>query len=251
MITLHRSLLVLLAAFLAAAYSTPSIAQEESQDDLRRLQKSATRATPIPRLPKRRTRKVSTPTMIRLTPMLSDATYQVVDFRTDMALFSAMVFVLLLIGLASTAWKPIMQGLEKRERGIADNIARAEKAAQDATSKVGRIRSQACGCGGRVAATCRRSSQRRRSGWTKVGGCGPGRSSSSTRPRGGRHRSRQAGGLDRIGRSIDRTRHVAGPAGRRSRGSCRGSPRTHTRHALETAQPELISSQLLRSPHVA
>ncbi len=67
---------------------------------------------------------------------MSDATYQVLDFRTDMAFFSAIVFLLLLVGLGSVAWKPIMQGLEKRERGIAENIARAEKAAAEATAKL-------------------------------------------------------------------------------------------------------------------
>lgn len=67
---------------------------------------------------------------------ISDATWELIDFRTDMALFSALVFLLLLAGLSAVAWKPIMQGLEKRERGIADNIARAEKAAADSTARL-------------------------------------------------------------------------------------------------------------------
>ncbi len=67
---------------------------------------------------------------------LSDPSFKVVDFRTDMAFFSAIVFLLLLFGLTAVAWKPIMAGLEKRERGIADNITRAEKAADDATAKL-------------------------------------------------------------------------------------------------------------------
>lgn len=67
---------------------------------------------------------------------VSDETYQVIDWRTDLALFSAVVFGLLVVVLSSAAWKPIMQGLEKRERGIAENIARAEKAAAEATRKL-------------------------------------------------------------------------------------------------------------------
>lgn len=67
---------------------------------------------------------------------VSDQTYKVIDWRTDLALFTAVVFGLLLVVLGSTAWTPIAQGLEKRERDIADNISRAEKAAAEATSKL-------------------------------------------------------------------------------------------------------------------
>jgi F-type H+-transporting ATPase subunit b len=139
MITLNRSRLLLLAAFLAAAYSTPSIAQEEPKESSAVAEIShESDANPASADGAHAEGDAESehhdndPNHANV----SDATYQVVDFRTDMALFSAVVFVLLLIGLASTAWKPIMQGLEKRERGISDNIARAEKAAQDATSKL-------------------------------------------------------------------------------------------------------------------
>ena len=67
---------------------------------------------------------------------MSDKTWGVVDFRTDMAFFSAIVFLLLLAGLSMTAWKPIMDGLEKREEGIATKIANAEQAEQDAAAKL-------------------------------------------------------------------------------------------------------------------
>lgn len=73
---------------------------------------------------------------------LSEPAFEVVDFRTDMAFFSAIVFLLLLAGLTAVAWKPIMEGLEKRERGIADNIARAEKAAHEAMSKLAEYESK-------------------------------------------------------------------------------------------------------------
>ncbi|QDV26882.1 F0F1 ATP synthase subunit B [Aureliella helgolandensis] len=67
---------------------------------------------------------------------VTDALYEVTDFRTDLAFFTAIVFLLLLAGLYSVAWKPIMQGLEKRERRIAGNIEQAEQAAQQATAKL-------------------------------------------------------------------------------------------------------------------
>ncbi|MEM7475063.1 MAG: F0F1 ATP synthase subunit B [Planctomycetota bacterium] len=68
---------------------------------------------------------------------MTDGTWEVVDFRTDMALFSAVVFLLLLAGLYGAAWKPIMEGLQKREESIAGNIAKAEQAAQNAEAKLG------------------------------------------------------------------------------------------------------------------
>lgn len=67
---------------------------------------------------------------------VGDATWGVVDFRTDMAFFSAIVFLLLLFGLMGTAWKPILEGLQKREDMIANNIANAEKASADAEAKL-------------------------------------------------------------------------------------------------------------------
>jgi F-type H+-transporting ATPase subunit b len=42
------------------------------------------------------------------------------------------VFLLLLVVLSKTAWKPILQGLKAREDGIRSNIAAAEKANADA-----------------------------------------------------------------------------------------------------------------------
>jgi F-type H+-transporting ATPase subunit b len=73
---------------------------------------------------------------------MRDETYKVVDFRTDMAFFSAIVFLVLLATLTTVAWKPIMQGLEKRERGIASNIANAQKASEDAMAKLAEYESK-------------------------------------------------------------------------------------------------------------
>ncbi|RMF39012.1 MAG: ATP synthase F0 subunit B [Planctomycetota bacterium] len=81
---------------------------------------------------------------------LSPQTWEVVDFRTDVALFTAVVFLLLLAGLWGAAWKPIMLGLEKRERRIADNIARAEKAAADAEARLAEYESKLAAAGQEV-----------------------------------------------------------------------------------------------------
>lgn len=54
------------------------------------------------------------------------------EFRGDLAIWSFAVFVLLAGLLAKFAWKPIMDGLEKREQGIADTIAATQRAHDDA-----------------------------------------------------------------------------------------------------------------------
>ncbi len=66
----------------------------------------------------------------------NDATYKAVDPREDIAIFTAIVFLLLLIGLYFAAWKPIMEGLEKREKTIAGNIQAAEVAKVQAEAKL-------------------------------------------------------------------------------------------------------------------
>ena len=52
--------------------------------------------------------------------------------RTDLALWSLAVFVLLMGLLGQFAWKPIMAGLDKREQGIESRIAETKKASEDA-----------------------------------------------------------------------------------------------------------------------
>jgi len=53
-------------------------------------------------------------------------------FQADLAFFTLVVFLVLLAVLWKFAWGPITAGLDKREQGIADNIARAEEAAEEA-----------------------------------------------------------------------------------------------------------------------
>lgn len=58
------------------------------------------------------------------------------EWRGDSAIFSLIVFLLLLAVLAAFAWKPISQGLEKREASIATMISDAQKASESATAKL-------------------------------------------------------------------------------------------------------------------
>jgi F-type H+-transporting ATPase subunit b len=53
-------------------------------------------------------------------------------FQTDLAVWSFAVFLALLAILTKFAWKPIMQGLEKREDGIARQIAETKASNEEA-----------------------------------------------------------------------------------------------------------------------
>lgn len=66
----------------------------------------------------------------------NDATYNAVDFREDINIFTGVVFLLLLTGLYFAAWKPIQEGLEKREKSIAGNIEAAKLANETAQAKL-------------------------------------------------------------------------------------------------------------------
>jgi F-type H+-transporting ATPase subunit b len=54
------------------------------------------------------------------------------EWKTDLALWTGVVFLLLATILWKFAWKPIAEGLDKRERNVADQIAQAEAANQQA-----------------------------------------------------------------------------------------------------------------------
>jgi F-type H+-transporting ATPase subunit b len=58
------------------------------------------------------------------------------DIRFDMAIYSAVVFFLLLFLLGKFAWGPISHGLETREKSIADKIEQATRAAEEATAQL-------------------------------------------------------------------------------------------------------------------
>ena len=54
------------------------------------------------------------------------------EWKSDLALWTAVVFLFLLAILWRFAWRPIAEGLDKRERNVADQIAQAEAANQKA-----------------------------------------------------------------------------------------------------------------------
>jgi len=54
------------------------------------------------------------------------------SFKSDLAIWSFVIFLGLLGLLTKFAWNPIMAGLDKREQGIADTIASTQAANEDA-----------------------------------------------------------------------------------------------------------------------
>lgn len=58
------------------------------------------------------------------------------DFKSDKALFTGLVFLLLCGGLYLAAWKPISKALELRETTIANQIADAQRASEQAGEKL-------------------------------------------------------------------------------------------------------------------
>ncbi len=63
-----------------------------------------------------------------------------IRFETDTALWTAVVFVLVVLVLGKFAFTPIVQALDQREQSVADNIAAAEKANLDAKEMLGQYR---------------------------------------------------------------------------------------------------------------
>ncbi len=59
-----------------------------------------------------------------------------IDVKTDKTIWSAVVFLLLFGGLYVLAWKPISEGLTKREKTIATQIADAKRSADEALAKL-------------------------------------------------------------------------------------------------------------------
>jgi F-type H+-transporting ATPase subunit b len=58
------------------------------------------------------------------------------SFPVDLGLFTLVIFLGLLAVLTKFAWKPIMEGLDAREKSISDSIESAAKAKEEADSKL-------------------------------------------------------------------------------------------------------------------
>ncbi|MBU4400934.1 MAG: F0F1 ATP synthase subunit B, partial [Planctomycetes bacterium] len=63
---------------------------------------------------------------------LNPITFRGINFRGDLAIWTAVVFLLVMAVLWKFAWRPIADGLDKREQNIADQIADADAANQQA-----------------------------------------------------------------------------------------------------------------------
>jgi F-type H+-transporting ATPase subunit b len=59
------------------------------------------------------------------------------EFKTDLAIYSFVIFLLLLMILTKFAWKPINEALEAREHRIAEHIASAERQHLEAKALLG------------------------------------------------------------------------------------------------------------------
>lgn len=66
----------------------------------------------------------------------SQAPLAVTNIDPDLALFTVIVFVLTMLILWRFAWTPIVQGLDRRERSIAEDIERAKLDAEKAQANL-------------------------------------------------------------------------------------------------------------------
>jgi F-type H+-transporting ATPase subunit b len=60
-------------------------------------------------------------------PSHGNAATDPLSFDPDLAIFTFLVFVILLVVLRKFAWGPLMQALERREHNIAEHISQAER----------------------------------------------------------------------------------------------------------------------------
>jgi F-type H+-transporting ATPase subunit b len=73
-------------------------------------------------------------------------------FDPDLAIWTAVVFVVLFLVLKKFAWKPIAHALEERERAIENNIAKAEGAAAEARAMLADYEKKLAGASDEVRA---------------------------------------------------------------------------------------------------
>ncbi len=74
------------------------------------------------------------------------------EFKSSLAIWSLVVFLILMAILWKFAWGPIVAGLEKRESRIAENIASAERVAADAQRMMAEYEAKLAGAADQVRA---------------------------------------------------------------------------------------------------
>lgn len=74
------------------------------------------------------------------------------SFPVDLGLFTLIVFLGLLAVLTKFAWKPIMEGLDAREKSISDSIESAAKAKEEAESNLKQYQEKLAGAHDEAAA---------------------------------------------------------------------------------------------------
>lgn len=88
-------------------------------------------------------------------PLLAEAGHgepNALDFKPDLAIYTLIVFAILLVVLGKYAWGPIMEGLEAREKGIGDDIDSAAKAREEAESNLKQYEDKLAGAHDEAAA---------------------------------------------------------------------------------------------------
>lgn len=74
------------------------------------------------------------------------------EIKGSLAVWSFIVFVIIMAILWKFAWGPIVAGLEKRESGIANNIASAERVAEEAKKMMAEYEAKLAGAADQVRA---------------------------------------------------------------------------------------------------
>lgn len=75
----------------------------------------------------------------------SDGLYSPAQWRSDLAIFTFVVFILLLGVLLKFAWGPISEGLDARETGIANKIDEANRGAESAAARLAEYEAKLAG----------------------------------------------------------------------------------------------------------
>lgn len=83
-------------------------------------------------------------------PSHEEGTPDPLSVDPDLAIWTLVVFVLLLIVLKRFAWGPIIEGLDRREKSVADHIAQAERNHEQAKLLLGQYEQKLAGAANEV-----------------------------------------------------------------------------------------------------